>query len=85
VHIQNSTLSGGVAIGAVANMAIRPFAAMLIGAISGVISVLGYRFLTPFMKNRLNLQDSCGVHNLHGKLIFKQITMETTKTLCLNI
>lgn len=66
VHIQNSTLAGGVAVGTLADMIIQPWGAILTGAVAGVVSVLGYRFLTPFFSNRLRLHDTCGVNNLHG-------------------
>lgn len=46
VHIQNSTLAGGVAVGSVCNMLIGPHGALLIGSISAIICVLGYRYLT---------------------------------------
>lgn len=46
VHVQNSTLAGGVAVGSVCNMLIGPHGALLIGFVSGVISVVGYRYLT---------------------------------------
>ena len=46
VHIQNATLAGGVAVGACADMVIEPWGALLIGSFSGVISVLGYTFLS---------------------------------------
>jgi len=46
VHIQNATLAGGVAVGAVADMVIEPWAAALIGCSSGAISVLGYTYLS---------------------------------------
>lgn len=46
VHVQNSTLAGGVAVGSVCNMLIGPHGALLIGFISAVISVFGYRYLT---------------------------------------
>lgn len=66
VHIQNSTLAGGVAVGTAADLMIQPWGAVLIGMIAGVISVLGYFYLTPFMASRLRIHDTCGVHNLHG-------------------
>ena len=46
VHVQNATLAGGVAVGACADMVIEPWGALLIGCVSGVVSVLGYKFLS---------------------------------------
>lgn len=46
VHIQNSTLAGGVAIGTAADMMIHPWGAMVVGSAAGALSVLGYRFFT---------------------------------------
>ncbi|KAJ0026528.1 hypothetical protein NQD34_017528 [Periophthalmus magnuspinnatus] len=66
VHIQNATLAGGVAVGTCADMNIGPFGAMLIGFIAGIISTLGFKFLTPVLASNLGIQDTCGVHNLHG-------------------
>ncbi|CAL1674281.1 unnamed protein product [Lasius platythorax] len=66
VHVQNSTLAGGVAIGTAAGMMCEPVGALIIGALSGVISVLGYKYLTPILQRRLQIHDTCGVHNLHG-------------------
>lgn len=44
-HVQNSTLAGGVAIGAVADMPIGVFAALIIGFVAGSVSAFGFRFL----------------------------------------
>lgn len=66
VHIQNSTLAGGVAIGSVCNLLIGPHGALLIGILSGVVSVFGYRYLSSILREKLRLHDTCGIHNLHG-------------------
>ncbi|XP_036772040.1 ammonium transporter Rh type A [Manis pentadactyla] len=66
VHIQNATLAGGVAVGSCADMAIKPYGAMIIGSLAGIVSVLGFKFLTPFFTAKLRIHDTCGVHNLHG-------------------
>lgn len=66
VHVQNSTLAGGVAVGASAQMPMHPFGAMIFGSAAGLISVLGYKFLTPLLRKYLKIHDTCGVHNLHG-------------------
>ena len=44
--VQNATLAGGVAVGSVADMVIQPWGAMFIGFAAGLISVLGYQFLS---------------------------------------
>ncbi|NXO11624.1 RHAG protein, partial [Oriolus oriolus] len=66
VLVQNATLAGGVAVGTCADLAIHPFSAMFIGVIAGIVSVLGFQFLTPVLASKLKIQDTCGVHNLHG-------------------
>ncbi|XP_063295829.1 ammonium transporter Rh type B [Pelobates fuscus] len=66
VHIQNAALAGGVAVGTSAEMMLTPFGAMIAGCLAGIISVLGYKFLTPVLDSKLKIQDTCGVHNLHG-------------------
>lgn len=65
VHIQNSTLAGGVAVGSVCNMQIGAGGAVAIGIGAGILSVLGYRYLTPKL-TKIGILDTCGVNNLHG-------------------
>ncbi|KAI8432413.1 hypothetical protein MSG28_004809 [Choristoneura fumiferana] len=65
VHVQNSTLAGGVAVGSVCNMHIGAGGAIAVGIGAAVISVLGYRYLTPKLAS-WGLLDTCGVNNLHG-------------------
>ncbi|XP_068135087.1 ammonium transporter Rh type A isoform X2 [Hyperolius riggenbachi] len=66
VHIQNATLAGGVAVGTCADMNIGPYGAMIIGFLAGIISTVGFKLLTPFVASKMKIQDTCGVHNLHG-------------------
>lgn len=66
VHVQNATLAGGVAVGSSSDLLVGPGGSILIGTIAGVISVLGYEYLSPWMERALRVQDTCGVHNLHG-------------------
>uniref|UniRef100_A0A8C5DMT7 Ammonium transporter AmtB-like domain-containing protein n=1 Tax=Gouania willdenowi TaxID=441366 RepID=A0A8C5DMT7_GOUWI len=66
VHIQNSTLAGGVAVGTAAEFMLMPYGSLIVGFCCGIISTLGYIFLTPFMEKYLKIQDTCGIHNLHA-------------------
>lgn len=66
VHIQNSTLAGGVAIGATARLAMGPGVALMMGIGAGLISVLGYFYSSPYLERAFGLFDTCGVGNLHG-------------------
>uniref|UniRef100_A0A0N5CD34 Ammonium_transp domain-containing protein n=1 Tax=Strongyloides papillosus TaxID=174720 RepID=A0A0N5CD34_STREA len=66
VHMANSTLAGGVAIGTASNLILSPFISLIVGTISGVISVLGYEYITPTLSKKFGIHDTCGVGNLHG-------------------
>ena len=66
VDIQNATLAGGVTIGAVADHYLGGGGALIIGSAAGVMSVVGYVYLSPWLEKRCGLYDTCGVHNLHG-------------------
>jgi len=64
--IQNACLAGGVASGGFADLAVQPWAGVLLGIASGFISILGYIYLSPFLERTIRLHDTAGIHNLHG-------------------
>ena len=66
VHIANSTLAGGVAVGSSARLAMSPGGALLLGCLAGIVSVYGYVYSTPMLEKTLGTYDTCGVGNLHG-------------------
>ena len=66
VHVANSTLAGGVAIGASARLNLTPGGALLLGILAGAISVGGYVSVSPMLQNVFGIYDTCGVGNLHG-------------------
>ena len=34
--------------------------------LAGIVSVVGYEKITPWLSSCIGLDDTCGVHNLHG-------------------
>lgn len=64
--ILNASLAGGVVMGANADIIAKSYGAMLAGFIAGTVSSLGYAYLGPYLAQKINLHDTCGVHNLHG-------------------
>lgn len=66
VSIQNATLAGGVAVGSSSDLVIEPWGALLVGSVAGWVSVFGYVHIQPWLAKNWNIDDTCGVNNLHG-------------------
>jgi len=66
VDIQNASIAGGVALGAIADLLAYPVGAIILGSVAGWLSVFGFTQVTPRVEKFLGLHDTCGVHNLHG-------------------
>ncbi|XP_064494467.1 ammonium transporter Rh type B [Pseudopipra pipra] len=66
VQIQDATLAGAAVMGMAGEMLVTPFGALITGFLAGLICPLGFRFFTPVLQSRLKIQDTCGVHNVHG-------------------
>ncbi|XP_005059053.1 PREDICTED: ammonium transporter Rh type B isoform X2 [Ficedula albicollis] len=66
VQIQDATLAGMAVMGMAGEMLVTPFGALIAGLLVGLIPPLGFRFFTPVLQSRLKIQDTCGVHNIHG-------------------
>ncbi|NWU72593.1 RHBGB protein, partial [Pterocles burchelli] len=66
VQIQDAALASAAVMGMAGEMLVTPFGALAAGFLAGLISSLGFRFLTPVLRSRLKTQDTCGVHNVHG-------------------
>jgi len=64
--ILNATLAGGVIIGAPSGIFTNPAGSLCIGLFGGIVSCLGIRYLSAKLNDWIGLDDSCGVHNLHG-------------------
>lgn len=62
--VLNATLAGGVVMGAPCDMIANAWLPILIGFCTGIISAIGFNFITPKLNKCLH--DTCGVLNLHG-------------------
>lgn len=65
-HLLNATLAGGVVIGAAAGIIFHLGGSLAIGFLCGIVSTLGYQYLSPYLEKKIGLYDTCGVHNLHA-------------------
>jgi ammonium transporter Rh len=64
--VLNATLAGGVIIGAASDVVVMPGVAIIIGGFGGMVSAICFGLLSKLLRDKINLHDTCGVHNLHG-------------------
>ena len=64
--VLNATLAGGVSVGSSSDLVVTGGTAMAIGGLAGIVSALGFLVLSEFLREKIGLHDTCGVHNLHG-------------------
>ena len=65
VDAQNACLSGGVAVGAIADLSLQPYGAVVIGSVVGIISTVGYQVIQV----QSNLNKKCILPKAHLSLI----------------
>jgi len=63
--VRNATIVGGIAVGTAATMTMQPFVAIIIGAVASATSVVGFRYISPFLREKCNVHDTCGILNVH--------------------
>ncbi|XP_066924364.1 ammonium transporter Rh type B-like [Clytia hemisphaerica] len=66
LHLQNATITGGIAIGSVAALMVRPWGAIILGVLASLISILTYKYILPKLRRRFNIHDVRGVYATHG-------------------
>ncbi|OQV17231.1 Ammonium transporter Rh type C [Hypsibius exemplaris] len=64
--VQNATLAGGVVVGSICDMFLYPWGALVCGFGAGIVSALGFHYLSPFLDQKWGVHDTCGVNNLHA-------------------
>lgn len=65
-YIQNASIAGGVMVGASADMMLTPAGAITAGSLGGFVSTCGFKWVSPFLQNKMKIHDTAGVNNLHG-------------------
>lgn len=64
--IANAALAGGVAIGSTCSTPDFAGSALVIGALAGVLSTIGFALIQPRLQGWMKKTDTCGVLYLHG-------------------
>lgn len=59
-------------MGSCADMAIKPYGAMIIGSLAGIVSVLGFKFLTVSMTNALSPTAPASPHILPAEKSYEK-------------
>ena len=68
--MQNATLAGGVAIGSVANLRLGIYPTATIGSLAGILSVLGYAYITVSIKD--SIQNRTKMRRYFKRIVLKK-------------
>jgi len=66
LDIQHATLAGGIGVASATAQCISPGGACVVGAAAGLLSAVGYAYITPFIERRFGIVDEAGVISGHG-------------------
>merc|ERR1711991_1213204 len=65
-EVQRATLSGAVIIASATSYMVPPIAAIVLGFVAGITSVIMSLYVVPMLRRSRNLGDTTGVQALHG-------------------
>lgn len=63
--VQRASIAGGIGMASCASFLVSPGGAMIIGAVSGILSIVGLVFMQPLFRRKLKLHDSIGVFSTY--------------------
>ncbi len=66
IDLFNGSLCGCIGAGSSTGLFVNPCACMVLGALSGVVCVLGMEYLTGWLEKNWKIFDTYGIHNVRG-------------------
>merc|ERR1712226_174085 len=65
-RIVHGIVAGGVTLGALCDMKIQPWGALVLGTTGGLLTTLSVTYIAPMLEMRFNVNDTCDCLSLHG-------------------
>ncbi|KAM8812066.1 LOW QUALITY PROTEIN: ammonium transporter Rh type B, partial [Rhynchonycteris naso] len=66
VHIPECSTGWRIVVGTSSEMMLTSLGALAAGFLDETVSTLGCKFFMPILESKFKVQDTCGIHNLHG-------------------